>query len=93
MATLPGSTKPRFPQGKLALHVVDEGSPSLDYGKDARPVVLARATLLPSQRCRFEVRSNDSASNSEDTISIDRIAPAIAELGAYSLTRRSPVLG
>ncbi|BGP05508.1 hypothetical protein JCM10049v2_001314 [Rhodotorula toruloides] len=73
-------------KGKLALHVVDEGSPSLDYGKDARPVVLARATLLPSQRCRFEVRSNDSASNSEDTISIDRIAPAIAELGmSYGL--------
>ncbi|BGP22351.1 hypothetical protein JCM10295v2_001230 [Rhodotorula toruloides] len=72
--------------GKLALQLVDEASAPLDYGKDTRPIVLARATLLPSQRCRFEVKSNDSSSNSEDTISIDRIAPAVAELGtSYGL--------
>ncbi|BGP37140.1 hypothetical protein JCM10450v2_001046 [Rhodotorula kratochvilovae] len=74
-------------KGKLALHVVDSSKVPLLTRPGLRPVVSVRATLLGSSgMCCFEVSSKSPASSSSETIAIDRIPPAIVELGmSYGL--------
>ncbi|GAA5850949.1 hypothetical protein JCM8547_009139 [Rhodosporidiobolus lusitaniae] len=69
-------------RGKLALQLVDgHAAEQWIPSRDGRPVVSARATFLSDDRCRFAVNSNDSSSNTADTIGVDRIVGAVAELG------------
>ncbi|GAA5912911.1 hypothetical protein JCM6882_009511 [Rhodosporidiobolus microsporus] len=79
--SLPGRER-----GKLALYLGDASAPpAWGTPREGRPVVSARATFLPDARCCFEVRSNGS-STSADTIGLDRITAAVAELGfSYGL--------
>ncbi|GAA5936884.1 uncharacterized protein JCM15063_000090 [Sporobolomyces koalae] len=75
--TLQGSQK-----GKLALHLDEIGSSTvLSRDRSSRPHTVAHAVFLRDGGCRFEVVSNDSSSNSAETIKIDRIAPAVAAVG------------
>ncbi|GAA5984437.1 hypothetical protein JCM11641_000137 [Rhodosporidiobolus odoratus] len=74
-------------RGKLALYLTgDHQAPGWGAVRDGRPVVSARATLLPPDQCRFEVQSSGSSEDNVELIRIDRIAGAVAELGmSYGL--------
>ncbi|GAA6000756.1 hypothetical protein JCM10207_004640 [Rhodosporidiobolus poonsookiae] len=77
----------RLQRGKLALYIKSEPcSAPVKPLQGGRPLVSASATFLDDSRCRFDVVSNDPAHNTGDTISVDRIAGAVAELGfSYGL--------
>ncbi|GAA5821205.1 hypothetical protein JCM3770_005251 [Rhodotorula araucariae] len=74
-------------KGKLALHVVQDDDAPLLSVPGIRPMVSVRATLLAgSGMCCFEVSSKSPASSTAETIAIDRVHPAIVELGmSYGL--------
>ncbi|GAA5903850.1 hypothetical protein JCM5296_005571 [Sporobolomyces johnsonii] len=74
-------------KGKLVLQLDEDGeAAALGSGGDGRPLVFARAIFLEQDRCRFEVWSADSGTNTAETISVDRVAPAVAEVGmSYGL--------
>ncbi|BGP13295.1 hypothetical protein JCM10213v2_001214 [Rhodosporidiobolus nylandii] len=70
-------------RGKLALYLAEDGiSAAFTAPRVGRPVVSARATFLPSGL----FKSSDISSDNADTINLDRIAGAVAELGfSYGL--------
>ncbi|GJN87906.1 hypothetical protein Rhopal_000861-T1 [Rhodotorula paludigena] len=68
-------------RGKLALHLVESSSTPLLDVSQGRPMVQARVTVLEgAAMCCFEVTDSTGISNSE-TIGVERVMPAIAELG------------
>ncbi|GAA5932088.1 hypothetical protein JCM3775_004237 [Rhodotorula graminis] len=74
-------------KGKIAMHLVeDRRAPSLS-APGLRPNVLVRVTPLHgSSTCSFEVKSKDAVSGTAENIAMNRIPPAIVELGtSYGL--------
>ncbi|GAA6004106.1 uncharacterized protein JCM10292_005886 [Rhodotorula paludigena] len=68
-------------RGKLALHLVESSSTPLLDVSQGRPMVQARVTVLEgAAMCCFEVTDATGISNSE-TIGVERVMPAMAELG------------
>lgn len=71
------------------MHLVETRRASQLSTSGLRPNVSVRVTPLNgSSTCSFEVSTKDAASGTAENIAMDRIPPAIVELGA-SLSRRS----